>query len=202
MLFPISNFNFVVVTSISSEWKTRAFLIFGLIKMGGWSEGGGGKDDILRKWHCIASWTPPSMCVWKPYFDNLSIQVLEDVVMTLCFACCRYQVLDCTNHWFPDVCTQNITNTSSRKTFPFSCCPQKLIWSYTVCISFHKGNVYRKKTCNQFGLSWMCWGDLFLSPLQLLARPNPIEHVIEEQQPNANRIFIYGWHVWSIEDKF
>ncbi len=135
MFFPVSNFHFVVVRSISSRWRTRAFLMFGLIEMGGWGVGGGGgKNDIFMKWHCIASWNPPSMCVWKPYFDNLSIQVLEDVVMTLCFAGCRYQAPDCTNHWFRDVCTQNITNTSSRKTFPFSCCPQKLIWSYTVCM--------------------------------------------------------------------
>ncbi len=72
-----------------------------------------------------------------------------------------------------------------------------------VC-SFHEGDVYRKKACNQFGLSWMCWGNLFLSPLQLLellARPNPVDHVTKEQQPNANRNFIFGWHVWPTEDK-
>ncbi len=44
------------------------------------------------------------------------------------------QAPDCINHWFSDVCTQNITNTSSRKTFPFSCCPHilgfvRLRWS-------------------------------------------------------------------------
>jgi hypothetical protein len=47
----------------------------------------------------------------------------------------------------------------------------------------------------------MCWGDLFLSRLQLLellARPNPVDHVTEEQQPNADRNFISGW---PIEDK-
>ncbi len=40
----------------------------------------------------------PHRCVCKPYSDNLSIQVLEDVVMTLCFAGCRYQAPECTDH--------------------------------------------------------------------------------------------------------
>jgi hypothetical protein len=51
----------------------------------------------------------------------------------------------------------------------------------------------------------MCWGNMFLSPLQLLellARPNPVDHVTKEQQPNANRNFIFGWHVWPTKDKF
>ncbi len=146
--------------SISSEWRTKTFLIFGLTKMGGWRCQGGGKDDILRKWHCIASWNPPSMCVWKPYFDNLSIQVLEDVVMTLCFAGCRYQVLNCTNHWFPDYALKTLWIPLQGKHSP-SVAAHKNSFGLTryVC-SFHEGDVYRKKTC----LSWMCWGDLFLSP--------------------------------------
>jgi len=83
------------------------------------------------------------MCMWKPYFDNMSIRVLEDVVMTLCFVGCRYQAPDFQMYalktlWIPLQGKHSHKNSSGLTRY--------------VC-SFHKGDVYRKKACNQFGLS-------------------------------------------------
>ncbi len=205
--FPVSNFHFVVVRSISSEWRTRAFLMFGLIEMGGWGVGGGGVGKMISSRNDIALQAEtPHQCVCGNH--TLIIWIFKSLKMwswpyVLQVADIKCLIALTTN--FQMYALKTLRIPLQGKHSP-SAAAHKNSYGLTryVC-SFHEGDVYRKKACNQFGLSWMCWGNMFLSPLQLLellARPNPVDHVTKEQQPNANRNFIFGWHVWPTKDKF